>query len=501
MKKALASIRRAWPALLAAGLLSLAFPPANVALIVFIALAPWLASLRDTDGRGACKSGWIFGFVYFLFQMFWLVPFVSHWTGSYLLAAIPWVLAAAIAGLYYVLTGWLIHRCWKLSRPWVIPLVWAGSEAARSYIHELAFPWGIAAMPLWRFPAIVQHAAWGTLFLVSAWVILPNLLAAMYIWPTDKSEGSLSTVRKVWRYGGVFVGLLALSLVRYGQPQEGESFTVTVGQTGVDVAFGDPETRASDLAQSIDLILAAAVLQGADLVVLPEGTTSPSTMIPPPEFAGREPETPVLFGGNRVDADGKTYQTAIAYTGDGWAHADKTRLVIFGEYVPLRDSLPFLKAFDLPSGDITPADKLSVIEINGVIVGPMLCFEGVFPDIAEREGRMGAQLLAVMSIDDWYVGTMAHDQLWMSTVWRSIESGLPLVRAASTGVSLATDSRGNLLEVAPTGLTVPMDVELIVPAGSDAAPYRFAFVWLCWLAMAWIGLESVVRPRLGRGEK
>jgi len=184
-----------------------------------------------------------------------------------------------------------------------------------------------------------------------------------------------------------------------------------------------------------------------------------------------------VFGGKRSDED-KTYQTAFGYDG-AWSFADKTRLVVFGEYVPFRD-LPLLSNFHLPAGDLSPAKQLSVLKVNGITIGPLLCFEGVFPDLPEREGRMGAQLLVQMSIDDWYERTFAWEQLWQSSIWRSIESGLPLVRVGGRGQSLATDARGNVIAMVPEGKMVADRVELNIPASSDAFPYRMAFVWLCW---------------------
>ncbi|HXH59777.1 MAG TPA: apolipoprotein N-acyltransferase [Fimbriimonadaceae bacterium] len=465
------SARRALPIFGSVVLLSLAFPPANVSLLVLVALAPWFASLRDTDARGSKKSGYLFGFLYFLFQMFWLVPFVSHWTGSIALAVVPWVVAAAAAGFYYMLAGWLVYRCWQRKALWAIPLVWSGVEAFRSYIIGLAFPWGLVAFPLWRYPAVVQHAAFGTIFFVSATVVFINVLVACVIWP---KEGML-TQRAGFQSGIFLLILLMYSLLRYNSTNAGPDKKVyTVGQTGVDVAFGNPKDVERNLQTAVDTLMGAASLNKSSVLILPEGVAMASVSVPPEGPVHPVDGLAVVFGGNRVEGD-DTFQTAYAYDGT-WKWADKTRLVIFGEYVPLRDTLPFLQDFDLPSGDLTPAKKLKTLEVDGVKTGTLLCFEGLFPDLAERHCRNGAQVLAVMSIDDWYQGTPAPEQLSGSSVWRSIESGLPVLRSASLGTSLVTDCRGRVPIMAPVGKTVPLRVEVSVPAKSDAFDYRFGFV-------------------------
>lgn len=473
-------------------MLSLAFPPVNASLLVLVALAPFLAYLRDTDGRGAKRAGYAFGWLYFAFQMFWLVPFVGKWTGNYVLACVPWLLAASIAGLYYLWAGWLVHRCWQTSMQWAIPIVWAGVEAMRSYIIGIAFPWGIVAEPLGMpFPMAVQHAAWGTIFLVSATVVLLNMLIASVVWPDKKRE---LAPREAFAYIAVLILVVASSIVRFNSPQDGQVRVYTVAQTGVDQAFSNPETKQQRVQTSVDVIMAFAASQRSETVVFPEGIGDPSPGIPPLSPIRTTPDRSVIFGGNRVEGD-DTYQTAYAYDGE-WSFANKTRLVIFGEYVPFRDQLSFLKGFDLPSGDLTPAKELKTLDVDGVKTGALLCFEGMFPDLAERHSRNGAQVLVQMSIDDWYAHTWAHEQLTHSSIWRSIESGLPLLRSASMGTTLVTDSRGRITQPIPKfGETTAMRAEVKVPAGSDAFPYRFGFVWLCWLAMAWVHVAAILEKR------
>src|SRR5262249_32003050 len=143
-----------------------------------------------------------------------------------------------------------------------------------------------------------------------------------------------------------------------------------------------------------------------------------------------------------------TYQSAFSFDGSKWEHADKNRLVIFGEFVPFRDSW-IIKQFGLAQGDLTPGQTLGTLDIKGTKVGPLICFEGLFPDLAYRQALAGSRLLAIISIDDWYMGTAAPDQLKSEAVWRAVETGLPLVRSASLGYSLAVDQRGRIVSEAP----------------------------------------------------
>lgn len=462
----------AGPTLASVVLFALAFPPAGLSLLVFVALVPWLAALKRLDPKTAAKSGALFGAVTFLFQMFWLLPFVSRWTGKLGSALVPWFVCAFLAGVIYMALGWALSLCWRSGRAWAIPFVWSAHEAARAYLPVLAFPWAIAAQPLWPFAPFVQTASIGTIFLVSAWVLLPNVVGAMFL---AAPKGEPPPGQRTFRFALVFVAGLMLSVIRFSQPVSGQTRAFTLGQPGVDMAFLPQEEEERQIEMAGKLIAARAAEQGTDLLVFPEGFAQPSPNVPPPSPLGPAPAVPVVFGGKRV-ADGVVYQTAFSFDGE-WRRADKTRLVVFGEYVPFRD-LPFMASFNLPAGDLSPARDLRSLDCNGMRLGPMLCFEGLFPDLPERHQRLGAQVLVQMSIDDWYEDSPAHAQLWQSSVWRSIESGMPLVRVGGRGQSLATNARGEIVATVPIGKMDARRVLLKVPDQPDGVPYRTLFVFL-----------------------
>lgn len=440
-----------WPALASAVLYNLAFPPFNVTLMVFVALVPFLARLQKTTPKESVWLGYTFGFFFWVGQMDWLRGFVWNWTGSLGLALIPYIACCFLGAWYFALFGWLTNRCWKADKAWLIPLLWVGIEVFRSYIPGLAFPWGLMALPLWRYPALIQSAYFGMIFLVSFWAMLPNVLLAN--WMAGEKLGRLRPLIILFAF------VSGLSFIRYYNEETTVTKVVTVGQLGVDMAYGDREVEDEKIREAVEKLYISSIMGGSDLLVLPEGIASGGDTFPPDTPFIVEPNVPVLFGGQR--GQGPVYQSAYAYDGT-WSAADKTRLVIFGEYVPFHSVLPFLDDFSLPQGDLSPADKVTPLTVNNLKVGPLLCFEALFPDIAYRQAIQDVEVLAVLSIDDWYMGTNAPEQLMAGSVWRSVETGFPLVRAASTGYSLATDGKGRILAQAPLRETFGMRVELPV---------------------------------------
>lgn len=463
-----------WAGLVSNILFALAFAPTQLSLVVFVALAPWLAQLQRSTTKQSLASGFLFGAVLYLVQMYWLIPFVSRWTGSALLASIPWLLVAILAGLHYSVLGMVLAKLLRGKAWWLVPLVWAGFEAYRAYMPMLAFPWANLANPLWPMPQVIQHASLGTIYLVSAWVMLSNVVVSRVVLADKEDRMPIRAISASMTIFGLFLGY---SLVRYAEVPKGEAMRVTIGQHGVDMAFTPEESRPALLAQAAETLSSRAIAQGSDFLVLPEGS-APSRQDGRPAFWVENPGIPVLYGAFRYQGN-DTYQSAYALEEGRWTVADKTRIVVFGEYVPFREILP-LGAFNLPDSDLTAATELKTVRIGGIPVGALICFEALFPDLGVRHQELGARLFAVMSIDDFFQALSAPEQLMSATVWRSVEAGLPSVRAASTGYSVATDARGRVLTVAPRHKLSAIRVDLTVPERGDGFPARMLFIYATW---------------------
>jgi apolipoprotein N-acyltransferase len=472
----MARIVKAWPVFLSALLFLAAFPPLEWAPLVFVALAPWLWSLSRTDGKGAFRSGYLLGFLIVFAQMYFVAPLTFRWTGSPWLGYVPWIICGAVGALYYAGAGWLIQRA--LSRGWwlAVPVIWAGMEVFRSFVPGLAFPYFILAHPLYQMPPLIQSAYWGTIYLVSAWVALANVLIVLLIL-MRREDGP--AWRSVALPAAAFLALGGLSLLRYAAPVEGRAVRFVVGQPGVDLAF---DTRAWErLPERVAQLFDAAREQRSRLLVLPEALVDGGGSIPPFTPFAVPADVPVIFGGKRSES-GRSYQAAFAFDGS-WLYADKARLVVFGEYVPGRNFLPFLEHFKLPAGDLVPGEQVSSVDVSGLRVGPLICFEALFFDVAQAQAENGAQVLAVMSVDDWYMGTGAPEQLWAASVWRAVETGLPVLRSASLGYTAAIDQRGRVVARAPLAEWYALTADLTVEDEPRVVRWRALFPLAAALAL------------------
>ena len=127
---------------------------------------------------------------------------------------------------------------------------------------------------------------------------------------------------------------------------------------------------------------------------------------------------------------------------------NKTHLVPFGEYVPFRHSFPPLSWI---VGDRVPYDfdagkGPGVLELSSrtVKIAPLICFEDTLGDLTRGFAGLGAQLLITITNDGWFEHSVATRQHLANAQLRTVETGLPLLRVADTGISCYIDRLGRL---------------------------------------------------------
>ena len=164
-------------------------------------------------------------------------------------------------------------------------------------------------------------------------------------------------------------------------------------------------------------------------------------------------------------ADGGIYKSSVLIgpAGVRGSYA-KTRLVPFGEYVPLRSLLGWATRHTKAAGeDRRRGDGPVVLHTESLTVGPLISFETTFSDLPRRLVRLGADLLAYQSSTSSYQGSWAQPQLASMAAVHAVEVGHPAVHAGLSGVSSAFDARGRKLGWLPDAdrgvlvVDVPLD--------------------------------------------
>uniref|UniRef100_UPI003207ECF8 apolipoprotein N-acyltransferase n=1 Tax=uncultured Desulfovibrio sp. TaxID=167968 RepID=UPI003207ECF8 len=151
------------------------------------------------------------------------------------------------------------------------------------------------------------------------------------------------------------------------------------------------------------------------------------------------------FEGSRADM--RVYNRAYLIGPDGSlaGYYDKEHLVPFGEYVPDWLQWNFLEGLLQQVGVYTPGTRLSPLRSSGLELGMLICYEGIFPWLAQQRVRDGANVLVDISNDGWFGRSPAALQHLRLTAVRAVEQNRWILRGTNTGISAVIDARGRVV--------------------------------------------------------
>ena len=486
---------RLWALLLGAPL-ALAFPQTGWWWLALVGLAPvLLAAMTAPDGREAAVRAWLGGTGFFLAVNAFLFPTVGVFMVP--LAMLLAVLWAPVGWLARALLGGGRGRPGpgpgRLAAALVlVPSAFVAGEALRSW-DALGGPWGLLGASQWNAPALLAVAALGGVWLLGFLLVAVNLAVAAAVGP---GVPGATRALAVGVAAALPVAALAFWSLRPAPPPAGTARVAFV-QPGV-VGPVEARFRASE---RLSRGLAAA---RPDLVVWGESSVGRDPAAHPGDLArlqavARAAGAPVLANVDaQREAGGGIYKTALLVGPAGVLGSyDKMRLVPFGEYVPLRSLLGWVTRFtDAARVDRHRGRHLAVLPAGDLAVGPLICFESAFPDLARNLAADGADLVVVQTADTTFQGTWGLDQHASLAAVRAVESGRPVLQAALSGTSAAFDARGHRLAWAPGTWRGAATVDL--PLSRERTPYeRVGDVVpvACAAALAAAGLGAVWRRR------
>lgn len=469
-----------------------AFPNFDFAGFAWIGPALFLACAYGTQGAEAFRVGYVAGLAYFLATLYWLLympvtgfPILGWFALSAFLALYPatwvWLLTGHIGE-----GGWLRRTTWTLAGA----AAWVGLEMTRAHFLS-GFPWNTVGASQWRMLPLIQLAAITGIYGVSFVVVSTSLallsgVIAMFRHPT---------ARYVWLAEIILPLALVLLLFVTGTarirhaPLPDESLRVTFVQPAIpQTMIWDPRENTNRFQQLIALTQ-QALTNETDLLLWPEAAL--------PEFDDSSFATItnliqthhvwMLFGADDVvarphptpDDRYDVYNAAFLFRPDGTyaGRYHKRHLVMFGEYIPLVDALPFIQWFTPITGGFTPGNRVTRFELdqwgerprepgspsnltNAIHVAgaearahrrlhtaALICFEDTFPELARESVDDDTDFLVNLTNNGWFGNSAAQWQHAASAAFRAVENGVPLLRCANNGLTCWIDSRGRLREI------------------------------------------------------
>ena len=465
-------------ALVVGALPALAFPAPSWWWLAWFGLVSLLLVVRaaPTPGEASVRA-WlgIAGFV--LATQHWLAISIG-----------PLLVVLALGfGALWLPWGWLAHRL--LSAPVglartgaalvVLPSAWVAAEVVRSW-PPLGGPWAALGASQSNQPVTLASASLGGVWLTSFLVAAANTALVGVLVHRDAS-GRLVAL-------ACAVACAALGPAWYllgPSPAGGATARVALVQPG-DIADSGARQAAGEA------LTATIAGQRPDLVVWGESSVG-QDFAGHPEVLARLTELSRRVGADllvNVDAPapgGGIHKSAVLVGEHGSLGSyQKTRLVPFGEYVPLRPLFGWITRHSRAAAEDRQRGTGPVVLRAGALsIGPLVSYETLFSDLARREARLGAGLLVYQSSTSSFQGSWAQPQLAAQPAVRAVEGGRPAVHVGLSGDSSAFDARGHRLAWCPSGFRGVIVVS--VPLGSSATPYQRLGDWVPVLAFVVLG--------------
>ena len=479
-------------ALIAGGAASTALPPLYLLPLLYGAFVTLgLLAFSASHPRQSFNEGFAFGFGYFALGMYWITsamlvePNMHNWLAPIALPFIASVLAIAIA---------LPMACIaQLPRPWSrffgLLLLLSLGEWLRGHLFQ--FPWNNFSQSFGFGNFMLQPLAvlgrdsysllvLASLLLVPLAIVLPKrrlLLAGtataipmlFAIWGLVRLDQAPDSHYNFWSNAGV-------RIVQPNIRQEDKLNPELAGQNLtklIDLSF-------TDLPGWIGHIIWPESALHLNIDAYPKLQQDLGSLLP----AGG-----VLITGT-LRYQGKQFRNSVIAIHDSGSRQllhDKVKLVPFGEYAPL----PILNSIAGIRGvDFTPGDGLSNQRVGLLpYFSTLICYESIFSAEVKPQGRE-TQWLLNLTNDGWFGQTAGPYQHMAISRWRAIEEGLPLIRAANTGISVVFDAHGRILSERALGIASTINIRipkpLATPTFFSQHPYTIWIVLLLALTLAFV---------------
>ena len=209
-------------------------------------------------------------------------------------------------------------------------------------------------------------------------------------------------------------------------------------------------------------------------------------------------DAPVILGVQR--RDGRRYYNSLAVigpNGDPTAIYDKHHIVPFGEYMPLGELAARFGIHGLAAsegGGYSLGSGPALVDVPGVgLALPLICYEGIFAEEVNAPSKR-PRLLVLITNDAWFGDWAGPAQHLAQARLRAIEQGLPLVRAANTGISAMIDPQGRI--VADLALNTQGVIDAPLPDARPPTLYSRAGDWPAGLLLLGLLAALVGRRRL-----
>ena len=478
--------------------------------LAWLALVPVMLVLHDSPHR-MIASGLTFGFVSGVGKVYWITETVVNYGGlNPILGLFSMSIVALLVGGYgFIFCIFVARTGWQCTLfPLLAASVWTAMELLQTYLFT-GFPWELLGYSQYRALPIIQIANITGVYGVGFLVVLVNATVAQTVialrdgmdWRPVVCAMMISCTLLL---STAAYGFITMSQIRSAERQS-QPLRVVVIQGSVEQGLKWSKAMVQTTVDTYVDLTRNILTEKPEFIVFPE--TAMTFYLEARAYRKQadrvhrltaEADTPILTGslGFRPDSKGIFNSALMVAPGRGViGRYSKMHLVPFGEYLPLSGIFWWLSGLTDDIGAFTPGEYRSVMDVPGhdVRVGTVICYESIFPDEVRRFTADGANVLVIMTNDAWFGTSSAPMQHFTMAVLRAVENGVPIIRAANTGISGYISAMGEISGMTPLFERTTTSQEIKPGSGllTIYATYGDVFAYLCCV----VALIGVVQSR------
>jgi len=450
------AVNNIFPAFLSGFLLFLSFPKYGWGLFAWIAFIPLFFALKNVVKISqGLFLGFITGVIAYIGQIYWIAFVIVNYGYLPLYTGITLMLLLACYLSIYVslFAGCIVYFRDKIPLYLTAPVLWVCLEYGKSCIFT-GFPWENLGYSQYLNTYFIQFSDVFGVFGLSFLIILINSAVFEVIDKRSVREYIAAGVVFFMMTGIYIYGFYRLDHV-YKEMRNSPGIEVSLIQGNIDQSVKwDKNFKTETLNIYEQLSLKNSPGNGR-LIVWPE-TAVPFRFQNVNSLRDQiinlslKTKSWLIFGSvssfpkiNGNDIFNSAY--LLSPLGEIKGRYDKVHLVPYGEYVPLRNIMPFIEGFTTGIGDFSKGPGFYPLSMDNRKIGILICYEAILPFAAREYKNNSAELLVNITNDAWFGATSAPFQHFSMIVFRAVETRLYLVRAANTGISGIIDPTGRII--------------------------------------------------------
>jgi apolipoprotein N-acyltransferase len=427
--------------------------------LAWVAFVPFLIGARSAGPGRASLLGFVCGWGFEIGTTTWFLG-----AGVSLPA---YLILTAFCALRFGVLGALTALPWGAWRLAVLPGAWIVLEYLRLHQGPFSAAWGLIGYSQASFLPAARLAAWAGIYGVSFAILAVNVAVSELVLFALRPTGGPSRLRAVapsLAVLGLTAALVASQVTPSGSnaPASARELRVVAVQGGIHRRASGGQADRIQVVERYRRMSREAASVPPDLVVWPEASFPAS--IPADASATRavfaianELAAPLLLAAsgadktNRGSSPGRAAANSAFLLDPGGrirGRYDKVRLLPFNEYVPLRNVVRWPDWIVPDVVDAVPGSEWTHFDLDGYRFAVLICWENLFPHDF-RDATEGADFVVSLTNEAFTQSRVAHRQLFDMNRFRAIESGVWIVRAATTADSAGISPSGELLARVP----------------------------------------------------